>query len=361
VQVVAVLEHRSKKITVPLDAVDADATVTIVEKTHLPFLGYLVAAAEVKRHFRKSDPDLVLGDHAGLASLLVVALGTWYGVPAVVRLGGNPARIYRERRAAFRRRGRYGQVMKYVVLQSIAQLLFRYADGFVVVSEDLRDRIVPRVTCSPDRVVVVPPVIDVDRYDGANGTAWRERVDADQLILTVTNLSFRGKYDGVRDSISGIAPVLAANADAAYVVAGDGLYYDDVVAFADRRIDDESVRERVHLPGFVSDVADLYASADLVVYVSYIDGYPNVVRESQAVGLPVVATPGYGVSEQIEDGVDGFLIDDTRESLRETVTRLLADPDERDRVAVNARARVSRENAPQANGEAFVAALSDLA
>ena len=83
------------------------------------------------------------------------------------------------------------------------------------------------------------------------------------------------------------------------------------------------------------------AAADLLVLPSLSEGRPNVVREAQACGLPVVATRVGGTPELINDGETGLLVDsgDAR-SLALAIARLLADGDLR-----SALGRAGREQA----------------
>lgn len=57
------------------------------------------------------------------------------------------------------------------------------------------------------------------------------------------------------------------------------------------------------------EIADLYASAEVLVAPSRWEGLPMVAIEAMRAGLPVVATRVGGLPEIVEDGVSGRLVD----------------------------------------------------
>jgi glycosyltransferase involved in cell wall biosynthesis len=57
-----------------------------------------------------------------------------------------------------------------------------------------------------------------------------------------------------------------------------------------------------------SDVIDLYKRSDVFVLPSHREGFPNVILEAMAAGLPVISTPVGAIPEIVRDGVDGFLV-----------------------------------------------------
>lgn len=60
--------------------------------------------------------------------------------------------------------------------------------------------------------------------------------------------------------------------------------------------------------GFQSDVRPYFAISDCLVFPSYREGFPNVVMQSGAMGLPSIVTDINGCNEIIEDGVNGLII-----------------------------------------------------
>lgn len=65
---------------------------------------------------------------------------------------------------------------------------------------------------------------------------------------------------------------------------------------------------RVHMLGARNDVPQLLKQADIFILISDWEGLPLSILEAMRAGLPVIASDVGGVSEVVEDGVNGFLI-----------------------------------------------------
>jgi glycosyltransferase involved in cell wall biosynthesis len=64
----------------------------------------------------------------------------------------------------------------------------------------------------------------------------------------------------------------------------------------------------IHAVGFKSNVKDYFAISDALVFPSYREGFPNVVMQAGAMGLPSIATDINGCNEIIEEGTNGIII-----------------------------------------------------
>jgi glycosyltransferase involved in cell wall biosynthesis len=97
---------------------------------------------------------------------------------------------------------------------------------------------------------------------------------------------------------------------------------------------------RVRFLGSRDDVPRLLRACDVAALASEKEGFSNVVLESLAAGLPVVATDVGGNAEAIEEGESGYLVPrgDMR-AFAERLARLIADPALRGRMAQRARQR----------------------
>lgn len=97
---------------------------------------------------------------------------------------------------------------------------------------------------------------------------------------------------------------------------------------------------RVHAIGYAERPEDYMAAADVFCLPSYREGFPVVIIEAAAVGLPAIASRIYGITDAVDDGVTGVL--HPPGSIREiaaAMVRLASDERERRAMGVAARAR----------------------
>ena len=83
------------------------------------------------------------------------------------------------------------------------------------------------------------------------------------------------------------------------------------------------VSDHVTFAGEVSreDIDDIYAAGDLYAMLSKFDTFGMVVLEAMAKGLPVVISGNVGAKDLVREGVNGFIIENTRDA--ENVARVL--------------------------------------
>ena len=60
--------------------------------------------------------------------------------------------------------------------------------------------------------------------------------------------------------------------------------------------------------GWQEDIRPFLAAADAFVFPSYREGFPNVILQAGAMGLPCIVTNINGCNEIIENGKNGIII-----------------------------------------------------
>lgn len=124
------------------------------------------------------------------------------------------------------------------------------------------------------------------------------------------------------------------------VLAGQGPHSGEIEqAGASMGIGDQMV-----LAGHIQDtrVLDgLYALSSLFVFPSLYDNAPMVLREAAVMSTPSVLVAASNSAENVRDGENGYLCEDSAESLAEAIMGALADPD-----ALKAVGAAARETIP---------------
>jgi glycosyltransferase involved in cell wall biosynthesis len=100
----------------------------------------------------------------------------------------------------------------------------------------------------------------------------------------------------------------------------------------------------VRFAGRAEDVRPYLEATDLFVLSSENEGLPLVLGEAMAYGIPCVVTDVGGNKEIVVHGETGLLVEPgSPERFAEAIVHLLAHPEERRRMGVNARQRVREQ------------------
>lgn len=133
-----------------------------------------------------------------------------------------------------------------------------------------------------------------------------------------------------------------------FVVIGDTPddFRPDHVAELRQLVGQLGLAQRFHFTGFRADVRPLIADFDVAVVPSvYPDPLPRSVIESMAVGAPVIAFALGGITEMVEPGATGQLVQGAPPDIAGLAAAMrdyLRDPERRRREGVAARASIER-------------------
>lgn len=192
----------------------------------------------------------------------------------------------------------------------LEEAVYRRAAAVVVLSHEFAALVVQRYGVRPERVHVVAPGVDLQRFrplDAADRAQARARLgisDDTHVVLTVRRLVARTGVDVLLDAWAALPPC-RDDGSALVVVAGDG---PDRAAL-ERRARDGGIGN-VRFVGRVSE-ADLLLwnqVADVAVVPSlHLEGFGLVVLEALACGTPVLASALGGMGEVLPD-LDASLV-----------------------------------------------------
>lgn len=189
----------------------------------------------------------------------------------------------------------------------------------------------------PERAVVVPNGIDIDRFPLPPGTRRARRellhelgavdrplADSDFVLVSVGR---QVRRKGFSWFIEQVMPLLPENVH--YWLAGDGPENEAIRSSIERN----NLQHRVRMLGRLSegDLSRLYRGADLFVMPNVpvagdMEGFGVVMLEAGLAGMPVVASRLEGIRDVIEEGENGHFIEPRNAwDFSEAITRYVYD------------------------------------
>ena len=108
-----------------------------------------------------------------------------------------------------------------------------------------------------------------------------------------------------------------------WYIVGDG---PDLLALR-QSIRDNHLEQEMITPGRVDNPFGYYRECDLVAMLSYYEGLCGVVNEAKVAGKAIIATEVSGVREQLEHGVNGWVVNNDLEHILDGLRYLLSNKD----------------------------------
>lgn len=183
--------------------------------------------------------------------------------------------------------------------------VWQRADGLHLLGQHLWRRAQQR-GCPPTMPhVLIPPAIDTTFFTPVAEKPVVEVGTAERplCILSVGRLEWKKGYEY---GLQAVRLLQECGIHCEYRIVGDG-HYLSAIAFA---------RHQLGLVGHVellgarprTEIKSQMAWADLFLHPAVSEGFGNAVLEAQAMQLPVITSDAGGLSENVTDGVTGFVV-----------------------------------------------------
>ncbi len=259
----------------------AGLRIHVVEEQRNSFLQIARKAGDVLRH----DPPQIIHSHRYKENLLAFVLSRRLpGTRLISTLHGLPevSQTFSLRRD---------------VISRFNLFLLRHFFRTVAVSYDIRRRLLDRYGFRADRVAVIHNGI----VAASEGNRRRRR---GEFVIGSSGRLFPVKDYPLMVRIA--EEIAERRSDVRFVLAGEG----PLRRTLERLIADGGLERRFELPGHLESMDFFYRELDLYLNTSLHEGIPMTILEAMAQGLPVVAPRVGGIGEIVEDGREGFLIDE---------------------------------------------------
>ncbi|PZU97657.1 MAG: glycosyl transferase family 1 [Pseudanabaena sp.] len=235
---------------------------------------------------------LVTGDYDLVATHFAL-----YTLPAIDRFGKLPLVMHFHGPWALESQAEGGGRISTWGKWLIEKLVYRRANGFIVLSEAFRQILHKTYKVPLEKIFIVGGGVNASEFDLPITIAQaRARLGWSQnrrVIFCVRRLVQRM---GLENLISAIATVRKSHPDVLLLIAGKGA----IASSLQLQIQEMQLQDYVKLLGFVpdQDLAIAYRAAEMTVVPTIaLEGFGLIVIESLAAGTPVLGTPIGGIPE----------------------------------------------------------------
>lgn len=152
----------------------------------------------------------------------------------------------------------------------IRDYLYSYAEGFIAQTNDAEKAL--KIKYPNSKIAVIPNPIKKITFD--------LNIRKENIILNV------GRLDKQKGQIDLIEAFHDANLeDWKLVILGEG----QLRKILENKIIELNLKEKVLMPGAVSDIDEWYQKSSIFAFTSYFEGFPNALIEAMASGLPSIS------------------------------------------------------------------------
>jgi len=216
--------------------------------------------------------------------------------------------------------------------------LRRY-DEVIAVSPLLHEQCL-NIGVKPQKLTYIANAIDCGEFKRTRSI--RQARSELSIYRSATIMGVVGRLSpekGVDRAIESVASLHTKYPGLELHIVGDGPEYEKLKRLAI----DRGVAGIVHFWGYQSDTRRFFEMFDFLLLPSRTEGFPNVVLEALALGVPVAAADVGGVSELLKHGRRGVVLDPTKqETWADQIAPLIVSADRRKEFSRLGRMRVEK-------------------
>lgn len=174
---------------------------------------------------------------------------------------------------------------------------YKHLDMIICQSKEMAQNLHDRYFIPDDKLAIINNPIS------GNLPARKTPINSDKTrqLITIGRMSEEKGHKRILEALSKLKTPFH------YTIVGKGHLETQVMEKASEL---DLLKHITHIP-YTNDVAKYLAESDLFLQGSFVEGFPNALLESCAVGTPVLAfrAPG-GTQEIVEDDINGYLAED---------------------------------------------------
>ena len=183
--------------------------------------------------------------------------------------------------------------------------------------------------------------------------ALSDNLDKENYIICIGRIDERKNFSL---AVNALYELLKDNINIKLVIVGTGNLYEDIR----KQAIDLGILNNIVFTGFQDNPYKYLCHSKILCVTSLSEGWPTVIMEAMALGIPFVTTPVAGASEELSDnGKCGIVVDYNPSEYAEAVKKLLTNQSLYEQMSKNCKENVKQYSAEK-YAENFIRLLNNI-
>lgn len=286
-----------------LKVINFDEVAILKTKNIITFINFFFNSCfrvyKLQEKIKSLKPDLIIAFMIG-SNLLSLLANIFCKLPIVISERADPNNL---------------AIFKFYKI--LAKVLYPYATALVVQTKHIAEYFTNKLLAH--KVFIIPNFVKRPNFYNLLGNSTSQLNNMNiafnssnnssnnlRNIVEIKNIISIGRLDQFKDHktlIYAFSKAIRANMDLRLTILGEGILRSYLVNL----VKDFNLTDRIFLPGTDLNVEKYLLTADLFIFPSISEGFPNALCEAMSYGLPVIAADCPGNQNIITDNKDGLL------------------------------------------------------
>jgi len=214
-----------------------------------------------------------------------------------------------------------------VICKNYFKKRFEMADVIVVLAKEFKNNLV-NLGINSKNIFITTTMVESEKYYPGD-----KNFSEPYNILFCANMK---KEKGSYELLTAVPLVIEKYCDTSFIFVGDGKDLEKLK----RKTKEMGIEKNVIFNGYKTgnEKIEFFKKAHIFVFPSHSEGFPTVVLEAMAAGLPLVVRSVGGLVDVIKDGKQGFILNTSTRSSKEIgdkIIQLIEHPDLMEKMSKN--------------------------
>lgn len=269
------------------------------------------------KSLREAKASQIIHGHFSLTSIVACFLNFFLSIPIIITLRGSENLSY---------------ITDTQIKSKASKYIFNQADKIICLTNNQKN-LMKNIGISDEKIIVIPNSVDISKF------SFKPYNENSKKLIFVGRLSPEKRIDVL---LKAVQIVVKDIQDITLIIVGDGPLKDELIKLTK----DLSINNHVIFVGRVlpEKIPNYLYESDIFIISSNFEGCPNSLLEAMATGIPVIGTNVGGIPDIIDDGINGYLIENgDYQQLAEKIKYIFENPSLRVEMGKSARKKIENE------------------